>query len=445
MEIIEKSLNLAIQRGAEFVDVRLFKGKETRIYTENLTSRMGEAIIHDINLRVFIKGNWGVCSSSDSALLPTMAENAVKMANTKEDNQFPLIEHPFSKDKIYVNARIRPDKVDINEKLDYINSLQEKMRTSHIKKTSIFYKDATGTKSIYNSKGAAIEEEIMHTCLTATAVAKKGDRIESATTRRYATGGYEHIKKTKDLPSLAVQRALDLLKAKQTKQGKYTAVFDPLLTGTLIHEILGHCAEADLILQKNSILRNKLGSSVAPEDISVWDDPTIPLAPVHYYYDDEGVAAKKKPIILNGVLAANLHSLDSASKIKNAYPGNARCEDYSCSPLVRMSNTYVAGEGSDLGRNGLILKGTLGGEVEPGSGQFFIRPEIGELQENGEVKERIKDIIVVGTILDTLQSIEGVGNDLHIDSGTCQKEGQTIIIGSGGTSLKILNVAVVGG
>ena len=248
-----------------------------------------------------------------------------------------------------------------------------------------------------------------------------------------------------DLPLQAAQRALILLTAKKMDQGRYTVVFDPLLTGTFIHEVLGHCAEADIVLQGNSVLKNKLGHTVAPEDITVWDDPTVPLAPVHYTYDDEGIAAKKKSIILNGELTTYLHSLDSASQMGDAHPGNARCEDYSCSPLVRMSNTYITGPGTDFETdNTLFLKGTLGGEVEPGSGRFFIRPVIGELMKNGKTTY-FKDIIVVGAILDTLKSIEGVGNDFYLDSGTCEKEGQTILIGSGGACLKIKDVMIVGG
>ena len=110
-----------------------------------------------------------------------------------------------------------------------------------------------------------------------------------------------------------------------------------------------------------------------------------------------------------------------------------------------MSNTYITGSGSDFEIDNIFfLKGTLGGEVEPGSGRFFIRPVIGELMKNGKINY-FKDIIVVGTILDTLKSIEGVGNDFYLDSGTCEKEGQTILIGSGGASLKISNLMIVGG
>lgn len=445
MDIIDKTLELALQKGAEFVDMRLFKGKETRIYVENNSTKAGAAIIHDVNLRVFINGNWGVCSSNDLTLLPDIVENAIRMANRKKDNSFSLIEHPFSQEKVYINAKIRPDHVDVDEKLGYLHFLESKMKTQSIKKTILFYRDITGIKSVYNSEGAAIKEEVINTCLTATAVAKKGDRTESSTARKYTTGGYEHFKKVEDIPTLAVKRACNLLETKEIDHGRYNVVFDPALTGTLLHEILGHCAEADIVFQGNSVLKNKLGSSISSEDITVWDDPTIPFAPVQYYYDDEGVAARKKPIILNGVLTNYLHSLDSASKMRDACPGNGRCEDYSCSPLVRMSNTFIQDSSPAEATDGLFLEGTLGGEVEPGSGRFFIRPEIGELLENGTVKKRFKDIIVVGNILEMLQSVKGAGNEFYIDSGTCEKEGQTVLIGSGGIPLKISDAMIIGG
>lgn len=41
--------------------------------------------------------------------------------------------------------------------------------------------------------------------------------------------------------------------------------------------------------------------------------------------------------------------------------------------------------------------------------------------------------------------IESVCNDFYLDSGTCEKEGQTVLIGSGGASLEIKDVMIVGG
>jgi TldD protein len=445
--IIEKALELAVERGADFVDVRVFRGRETRIYVENGMTKTGGAIKYDINLRVFAKGGWGACSGNDPSLLPTMAGNAVSMAKIHGDSPFPLLEYPFSREKTRIGAKHRPDHIDIDEKLEYIHHLEKKMEIENIKRTSISYTDVAGTKSIHNSEGASIEEEVVTTCFTVSATAKRGGRIESASARKYVAGGYENAEKAEDLPLQAVRRALELLAAKEMSQGRYTAVFDPLLTGTFIHEILGHCVEADLILQGNSVLENKLGHTLAQEGITIWDDPTMPLAPVCYKYDDEGIAARKKPIIMKGELVTYLHSLDSASRMRDAQPGNARCEDYSFSPLIRMSNTYVAGSESGLeagSEDGLFLKGTLGGEVEPGSGKFFIRPVIGEMNENGN-PTYYKNLIVIGTILDTLRSIEGVGNDFYLDSGVCEKEGQTVLIGSGGASLRVCNVMVMGG
>jgi TldD protein len=444
---VEEALELALKEGADFADVRISNGTETRIHLHNGTKETAGALICNINLRVFLKGCWGACSSNDFDLLTVMAETAVKMAKVKKGRVFSLTAYPFVQDKIHVNARVRPDSVDIREKIEYLISLEDKMKSNRIKRTSTYYKDMTEKRSIYNSEGANIEEETMYICFNVTAIAKKGERSESSTSRMYISGGYEHVEKTETLPDQAAKRALGLLAAKNLSNGRYCVVIDPIFAGTLFHEVLGHCAEADLILQGNSLLGDKLGSQIAPEFISVWDDPTVPLAPVNYKYDDEGVATQKKPIIQKGILTTYLHSLDSASQIEGGFPGNARSRDYMYSPLVRMSNTYVTGSlSSNLEmKDGLILRGTLGGEVEPSSGRFFIRPEYGEVVEDGIIKKRVKDIVMVGDILATLQSIEEIGTDFYIDSGTCEKEGQTIRIGSGGASLKIANAIIMGG
>ncbi len=446
-DVIEKAVEMALQKGADFADVRVFKGRETRINIENDETKVGGAVICDINLRAFTRGRWGACSSSNPDFLPTMVENAIKMANIQEENPYSLTEYSFSQDKIRAKDKIRPEDVDISEKVEYLKFLEKEMRINPVKETFLFYKDLSGTKLVLNSRGAVIEEDIMCTCLNMTATARKEHRTDTAFVRKYSSGGYELLQRAEDLPLLAVQRASDLLTAKEITSGKYKVILDPQVTGTLIHEVLGHCAEADLILQGNSVLKNRLGSTIAPENISVWDDPTIPHAPVCYRYDDEGVAAEKKPIILNGVLTAYFHSLDSASQMPGSHPGNGRCENYSLSPLVRMSNTFITDSGSpdsDI-TEGLVLKGTRGGEVEPGSGQFVIKAEIGELIENCSVKKRFKNVAVLGSVLEVLQTIQGVSDDFYLDSGTCEKEGQTVVIGNGGPSVSVSDVMVVGG
>lgn len=446
-DIGEKTVEFAIREGAEFADMRLFRGRETRISVESGEVKAGGAVICDAHFRIFKSGSWGVCSGNDPDIFPTAVRETVTMAGVHRNDPYSLMEYPFSRDRVRVNARIRPEDVDITEKVEYLKILEEHMKTNPIRKTFLFYKEVSGTKSIYNSKGAAIEEEVMYTCLNVMATARKGHRMETAFVRKYSSGGYELLERTEDLPLLAVQRASDLLTAREITPGKYNVILDPQVTGTFIHEVLGHTAEADLILQGNSVLKDKLGSTIARESMSVWDDPTIPHAPVCYRYDDEGVTAEKKPVILNGVLTSYFHSLDSASQMPGSHPGNGRCENYSLSPLIRMSNTFVTDSGSpdsDI-TEGLVLKGTRGGEVEPGSGQFVIKAEIGELIENCSVKKRFKNVAVLSSILEVLQTIRGVSDNFYLDSGTCEKEGQTVVIGSGGPSVSVSDVMVVGG
>lgn len=84
------------------------------------------------------------------------------------------------------------------------------------------------------------------------------------------------------------------MKAKPCPKGKFKVILDPELAGVFIHEAVGHASEADLVLQNDSVFKDKLGERVGSEYVTVIDDATIEGAFGSYKYDDEGVEGKKQ-------------------------------------------------------------------------------------------------------------------------------------------------------
>ena len=68
------------------------------------------------------------------------------------------------------------------------------------------------------------------------------------------------------------EKTVRLLDAKPAPSGKFPVIADPELTGVLIHEALGHAVEGDLILQNDSILKDKIGTQIASDIVNIFDD-----------------------------------------------------------------------------------------------------------------------------------------------------------------------------
>jgi TldD protein len=226
------------------------------------------------------------------------------------------------------------------------------------------------------------------------------------------------------------------------------AVLDPELAGVFAHEAVGHASEGDLVQEGSSILSGKTGEQIGNERLTIIDDPSLPefgFEPV----DAEGVAVRRTEIIRNGVVNAFLHSRETLAAVGNGVAGHARASAAE-PPLVRMSNTFIENGDATLDEimaacdNGILLKGSRGGQVDPGRGIFQFNAEYGYLIENGACTKMVRDVSLAGEILSTLHDILLCGNDRTMHPGYCGKGGQSVPVSDGAPHV-LLGNAVVGG
>jgi TldD protein len=116
-----------------------------------------------------------------------------------------------------------------------------------------------------------------------------------------------------------------------------------------------------------------------------------------------------------------------------------------------MSNTCL--EGGDLSweellegiTEGIYVKGTRGGQVDVAKGTFQFGAQEAFLVENGEVTRPLRDVALMGSILETMRNVDGVGRDFQLASpGFCGK-GQLVQVGDGGPHVRVRDAVVGGG
>ena len=165
--------------------------------------------------------------------------------------------------------------------------------------------------------------------------------------------------------------------------------------------------------------------------------------------DAEGIQVTRTEIIRQGIVNSYLHDRETLASVGHGVPGHARAMPGE-PPLVRMSNTFIETGDSGLDemtaeiRQGILLCGSRGGQVDPGRGVFQFNAEYGYLIKDGERGEMVRDVSLSGEILSTLHAIRMCGKERMMSQGYCGKGGQSVPV-SDGAPYVLLQNAVVGG
>jgi hypothetical protein len=221
--------------------------------------------------------------------------------------------------------------------------------------------------------------------------------------------------------------------------------------GALMHELLGHLTESDLVSTGASPLAGLAGSSLAPATLEVTDDPTRPDLPGAFSCDDEGVSAQPQPLLRGGVLVGWLCDRLGAGRLASP-PGRGRRGAWSRPPTPRLSNLVVDPGTTppealerDL-RHGLVVTRVAGASVDPISARAVIRVERGFEVVRGRRTRPLAPCALTGGVLELLTRIDPtLGSDPAPEwrLGWCVKGGAPMPTGSLAPTLLVHRLEVL--
>ncbi|MBI4057549.1 MAG: TldD/PmbA family protein [Elusimicrobia bacterium] len=348
-----------------------------------------------------------------------------------------------------------PEELSLEGKIEFLQNADREVRQKfpYIRQVSLTYAERRKRFILINSLGHAREETRTTVLFMAHVTAEKDGLLQT---------GYEIVGGLKGLEILeeadpvhlakkAAQRAVDKLSALPARAGETMAIISSSAGGTLIHEAIGHSLEADLVQEGTSpVYHGKIGQKVAPEFLTIVDDPTIPFFRGSYVYDDEGTEAKPTILVKNGILQDYLYDYLTSEKDKKPSNGHGRRESYHHKPIPRMSNLYIT-PGADNPQEilsslqkGLLVTKMGGGQVNTATGEFVFEVDEGFWVENGKLKHQVRDASLLGVGPELLKSIDRLGHDMGWGIGTCGKEGQGVPVSDGMPTLRIPKVLVGG-
>lgn len=198
---------------------------------------------------------------------------------------------------------------------------------------------------------------------------------------------------------------------KHGDEGVYDVIFDPLIFGSFLGT-WAEMASAFSVLIQRSIFVNKLNQKVAPEIVTLKDNPAS-YSIEHRIFDDEGVPTKENTIIEHGVLKTYLHNTSTAKMFKTETTANAG--------LISPSPWSIELEAGELSKEelfeevkkGLYLTNTWYTRFQNyAKGDFSTIPRDGIfLIQNGEIKQSLKDIRISDNSLAMLNNIKAISKE----------------------------------
>jgi PmbA protein len=194
-------------------------------------------------------------------------------------------------------------------------------------------------------------------------------------------------------------------------EGVYDVIFDPLIFGSVL-AMWGSMASAFSVMVQMSIFVNRLGEKVAPEMITLKDNPAD-YSMSNRVFDDEGVPAKENVIIDRGVLKTYLHNTSTAKIFKAETTGNAGLVVPNPWNVEMAAGGFSKKELFGEVKKGLYLTNTWYTRFQNyAKGDFSTIPRDGIfLIENGEIKRSLKDLRISDNALSLLGNVAGVSKE----------------------------------
>jgi len=384
--------------GAEFSDARSQTVKVIGVSSLNGGLRqLVQKSTGGVCLRAWNGGRWGygTVTSFDRGAVLKAAEDAVR--NASGDGRSDLrLEPSVVRRHDRADVRIHPDSVDLDEKISAARDLDKaQSHDERIINSVGSYSEEVKSNALVSSAGSDMSWEEVRVLCRAMSVAADGQRMERYYDGPDSTRGYEVVRDLdlEELGRTTAAEAIATLKADRAPSGNLTVISDPMVSGLLAHEAMGHASEGDEITKKRSFLTGAEGRKVASDIISMYDDGTVRGA--------------------HG-------SIPSPT-------GNGRAESYGKRVWVRMTNTFFGPGEWDRDeiiadtKEGILCDKMINGMEDPVGGCFEAKCLRGFLVRNGEIVKPLQSFTLTGRSVDILSSADALSKEVVLDGGMCGK------------------------
>ena len=448
-DLADYALEIGSKNGVSYIEARAIDSESKSVGSRNgEIYSAGTAKDSGIGVRVLIDGSMGFASSKlQKDSIRETIELAIKMAKaTSRKNPLSLGEPVVSVDTWKTPYKTSFVDIDfdtfMNLNKDYVDAIkraEEKIGDIKIPNSNFFIQSNSFDKYIVTSEGTKLNshhEEINgYSFINAQSI----DGMEQRFLNIMATGGWEYFKESnifEEIENDSVQIAFSTKAKPMTFDKPIDMVVGTEVAGIISHENVGHPSEGDRIMGREAAQAGEsfwktlqIGAKVGSEFVSVSDDPTIKGSPGFYKYDDEGVPARKRKLMVEGKLNEPLLNRDYGQRFGLQSNAAARADGYAREPIIRMASTFIEPGDFTLDdlvediKEGIYMKSFTEWNIDDVRYQSkFVGQECYYIK-NGEIQNiRIKRPVLELTSVGLFNAIDGCSKDVAFKhTGTCGK------------------------
>jgi TldD protein len=437
--LCETAVDAALGAGASYADARVVLRRAQLVATKNgQVEEISDLDSEGIGVRVLVDGAWGFAAdrrtteegAREAALRATAFAKAAPGGH--ERSLAPVEAHVA---EYRTPLRRDPFSVSISDKVALCLQAEEAMTHADVTVRSAFVRAHREHKVFVSSLGSAIEQELVESGGGIEAIATADGLFQvrsypSAHGGSSSQAGWEYLERI-DLVGEAPrvgEQASALLRADECPAGTTTVVLDSDQMMMQVHESIGHPTELDRVygteaayagtsfLHAGDLGKLRYGSEL----MNITADSTTPGGLGSFGFDDEGVPARREPIVEAGILRGFLTSRETAARLGHGAGGSMRADGWSRMPLVRMTNLHLEpGDGGSLEDliagvdDGVYLETNKSWSIDDKRLNFQFGTQIGWEIKRGRRGRMLRDATYTGITPRFWAGLEAVGGADH--------------------------------
>lgn len=417
LDVARRAIELAKKKGASDASANASRAREVEIgWRDGKVEKATEATTRGLSMALYVDGRFTSVSTSDlrPEALERFVEDAVALARTLAKDPHRALPEP----KLY-EGRSKDDLqlFDPSHATLSIDARREVAKRLEAGARSATGADAlvsvtTGTSSTHSTFARATsngfegekEETSFGAWAEATTKDVDGRRPEdwvAVSARRYAD-----LPAPEGLGREAAERALAARGSKKGESAVTTLVVENRAARRVLGALLGPLT-ARALQQQQSFLDGQLGKAIGSKLFTVTDEPLLVRGLGSRLFDGEGIAAKRLPIVKDGVLASYYVDVYYGRKLKSA-PTTAGPSNLVLAPGKKDLAALLA----DV-KDGILVTGFLGGNSNATTGDFSLGIQ-GFRVRAGKKAEPINEMNASGNQRELWKKLVAVGSDAYV-------------------------------
>lgn len=218
-----------------------------------------------------------------------------------------------------------------------------------------------------------------------------------------------------EIGRVAAERVLRQIGSRKAQTRPVPVVFDPQMAMALL-SLVGQAASGALLHRRASFLIGHEGAAIASPNLTITDEPLLTGRLGSRPFDDEGIASRRNPLVVDGVFQQFLFDTYTALQTGRRSTASSQrsvggAPAIGTTNLVLSPGAHTPEEIIGSVEDGLYLTSMIGFGVNLTTGAFS-RGATGMWIEHGRLSYPVSEISISSTLQEMLAGVSMIGNDL---------------------------------